>query len=149
MGQYRWVFFWWIAPALLFFIFGHLGSIGYLLFFQPAVVLWLTQRVFEGQGRGNVLKIGYFCGAGFVLGLFLLGRPFHAEGGWRRTVDILAMVNTAASVREEYSVSRNSVPGPIHPGFAAMTDAGSDEEFLEAAERAGYTPIPRVGSGSE
>jgi hypothetical protein len=146
VGQYRWFFFWWIVPAFLFFVFGHLGSIGYLLFFQPAIVIWLTQRVFESQKGRNGLKLGYASAALLGVVFFLFARPFRSDSGWRRTVDILALVNTAASIREEFSVSRNTTPGPVSPPLRAMSDAPSDEAFLQAAERAGYTPIPQIAA---
>ena len=148
-ARHRWFLLWWIGPAFLFFIFGHLGSYGYLLFFQPAVVIWLTQRLFESERRGNTLKLVYASAALFALGFFLLARPFQADSGWRRTADILALASTAASIRDGYSVSRNAPPGPMTPAYRAMIDAASDKDFLEAAQRANYTPIPQVGTQKE
>ena len=136
----------WVLPVGLFFVFGHLGSLGYTLFFTPALTIWTVRRLLEPGRRTGPPTLAIACVIVplITLAFFDLARPFHAQIGWRRGADILALQNTAAAERQGFYAARSAPPGDPPANERAMTAAPNDVAFRAAADAAGWNPIPAL-----
>ena len=143
--RYRPFLLLWTGPVSLFFVLGHLGSIGYTLFLVPALAIWTVRRLMQpGRRYGPPwLRAACWVAPVITLAFFELVRPFRPDRpGWRYTADILALQHTASAARQNYYAARSVPPGPEPASQRAMTLAKDDAAFKAAA--VDYSPIPQM-----
>ncbi|MGD1275611.1 MAG: glycosyltransferase family 39 protein [Tepidisphaeraceae bacterium] len=141
---------WWILPGVLFFVMGHLGTLGYVQIYLPALCV-ATAYVLLGKSWSvvgpNVLKsgagrqrssMGWFLAPVFAgLLFFAVARPFAATSGWRHSLNIIATPFTGYSIRTNFGVSRN----PLAAHGEAWVDVPTDEQLIAAARKNHFSPI--------
>lgn len=149
-------YFWWIAPASLFFIFGHMGTPGYIQVFLPGLCVllctylladWGPDGVGWGQARTWAVLMRRLAPtlllplAGLVF--FVGARPFDPSAtGWRGAANLLLLQYTGTGIREEIALAR-STPWPPSPEIQAMIDAKTDQEMIKAAKKVDLLPVPK------
>lgn len=152
----RWFYFWWVAPASMFFIVGHMGTPGFMQIFLPGLSVLLSTYLLADWGPGGAgwgqagtgtVRMRHFA---LVLVLPLAGLVFFAGArpfdplakGWRGAANLLLLQYTGTGIREELALAR-STPWPPSPEIQAMIDAKTDQQIVEAAKKVDLLPVPK------
>jgi len=140
-------FFFWLAPALLFYVFGHFGAFGYLQVLLPGVILLCSLGLLgreDGPAPTRARIAASIAPALVSVLFFVAARPFHATSGPMRMADILIFQFTGPAVRESFATSRaSSAEGDVSQVPKSIREAKSDEEFVAVLKAMDYSPSIR------
>jgi len=145
----------WVIPACLFFVFGHLGVPAYLQVFlsglQILTVFLVLATPVSIAGRAVPATSALFRRRGWCLmivpGLmllfFLFGRPLPPTSTSRQLLNVIFFQNNGWAIRHNeihYRVGLTTLPDdPAKPGLSAMR---TDAQLLQRWQRIHFSPIP-------
>ena len=137
----------WLAPALLFFIFGHFGSWGYLLLLLGGLVLiasnylanFIQARVNSTQvfNIAMIVSILVICSANLVG--FLLLKPLPHSSDRNKLLNVAIFQYSAKAIEFGYATARSAV---FHKDYRQLPyDCVSDDCLVELFPEAfGFDP---------
>jgi hypothetical protein len=154
----RWFCFWWIAPATCFFVFGHMGTPGFIQVYLPGLCVLLCTYLLAdapqpaadpsaGQAPQTAMlrwPMALVLALSFAGLLFFVGaRPFDpAAKGWRGMANLLLLQYTGTGIRQELALARSGIWPPSRE-IQAMIDAQTDQQTIETAKKVDLLPIPK------
>jgi hypothetical protein len=122
-----------VAPALLFFLFGHFGSFGYLLVILPGIMA-IAAATIDSAASKALFRLSSALLAASLL-FFCLARPISATSSSRTAVNILALQYTGYGLNHQISLARAAALTNYQTLPADARAARGNRQILAACQK--------------